>query len=543
MVIRLPKWLILCVSALLLSQGNKVVDNLFEYSKNIEIFTALYKELGTTYVDEVEPGKLMKTGIDAMLKSLDPYTNFFSEYQAEEALMERQGQYGGVGCKITIRNHFPTVDLIEEGYAFDLADVRLGDQITHINQLSLKDKSTEELLTLVRGAPNTSFKISLNRNGTAIEKTITRMAIKSNSVSYSGLFQGNIAYIKLEEFEQNASKEIESSIKKMMDQTQLKGIILDLRDNGGGLLNEAVQIVGLFVGDNKSVVTLKGQNVTGPTNWFTPNKAIAPNLPLVVLVNERSASASEVVSGSLQDMDRAVVMGQTSFGKGLVQNYVSLPYRTQMKLTTAKYYTPSGRCIQKLQYNNRDEAGQAKSLNKDQKRKFKTANGRTVYEGGGIDPDKFLDPYQGIAVLKWLEKEWILFDWANEQYNAKPDTLFQAVTDQQFNQFLAFAIKKSELALQVKFKQSLGSMYDDTLFIQKMSGLQINNNTLSANLKADILANKEVIKRMLNKEMMQRKLKKMQFFKQWLEYDTETKEAANLLFSSSEYQQLLSPPK
>ncbi len=543
MVIRLPKWLILCVSALLLSQGNKVVDNLFEYSKNIEIFTALYKELGSTYVDEVEPGKLMKTGIDAMLKSLDPYTNFFSEYQAEEALMERQGQYGGVGCKITIRNHFPTVDLIEEGYAFDLADVRLGDQITHINQLSLKDKSTEELLTLVRGAPNTSFKISLKRNGLALEKTITRMAIKSNSVSYSGLFQGNIAYIKLEEFEQNASKEIESSLKKMMEQTQVKGIILDLRDNGGGLLNEAVQIVGLFVGENKSVVTLRGQNVTGPTNWFTPNKAIAPNLPLVVLVNERSASASEVVSGSLQDMDRAVVMGQTSFGKGLVQNYVSLPYRTQMKLTTAKYYTPSGRCIQKLQYNNRDEAGQAKSLNKDQKRKFKTANGRTVYEGGGIDPDKFLDPYQGIAVLKWLEKEWILFDWANEQYNAKPDTLFQAITDQQFNQFLAFAINKSELALQAKFKQSLGSMYDDTLFIQKMSGLQINNNALSANLKADILAHKEVIKRMLNKEMMQRKLKKMQFFKQWLEYDTETKEAANLLFNSSEYQQLLSPTK
>ncbi len=543
MVIRLPKWLILCVSALLLSQGNKVVDNLFEYSKNIEIFTALYKELGTTYVDEVEPGKLMKTGIDAMLKSLDPYTNFFSEYQAEEALMERQGQYGGVGCKITIRNHFPTVDLIEEGYAFDLADVRLGDQITHISQLSLKDKSTEELLTLVRGAPNTSFKISLKRNGLALEKTITRMAIKSNSVSYSGLFQGNIAYIKLEEFEQNASKEIESSLKKMMEQTQVNGIILDLRDNGGGLLNEAVQIVGLFVGENKSVVTLRGQNVTGPTNWFTPNKAIAPNLPLVVLVNERSASASEVVSGSLQDMDRAVVMGQTSFGKGLVQNYVSLPYRTQMKLTTAKYYTPSGRCIQKLQYNNRDEAGQAKSLNKDQKRKFKTANGRTVYEGGGIDPDKFLDPYQGIAVLKWLEKEWILFDWANEQYNAKPDTLFQAITDQQFNQFLAFAINKSELALQAKFKQSLGSMYDDTLFIQKMSGLQINNNALSANLKADILAHKEVIKRMLNKEMMQRKLKKMQFFKQWLEYDTETKEAANLLFNSSEYQQLLSPTK
>lgn len=353
MVIRVPKWLLLCVSALLLSQGNKVVDNLFEYSKNIEIFTALYKELGATYVDEVEPGKLMKTGIDAMLKSLDPYTNFFSEYQAEEALMERQGQYGGVGCRITIRNHYPTVDHIEEGYAFDIADVRLGDQITQINGLNLKDKSTEELLTMVRGAPNTKFELGLIRNGKTITKTITRMAIKTSSVSYSGLFQENIAYVKLEEFEQNACDEIEASLKKMMENTTLQGVILDLRDNGGGLLAEAVKIVGLFVGENKSVVTLKGQNVNGPKNWFTPNKALLPNTPLVVLINERSASASEVVSGSLQDMDRAVVMGQTSFGKGLVQNYVSLPYRTQMKLTTAKYYTPSGRCIQRLNYQER----------------------------------------------------------------------------------------------------------------------------------------------------------------------------------------------
>ena len=256
MVIRVPKWLLLCVSALLLSQGNKVVDNLFEYSKNIEIFTALYKELGATYVDEVEPGKLMKTGIDAMLKSLDPYTNFFSEYQAEEALMERQGQYGGVGCRITIRNHYPTVDHIEEGYAFDIADVRLGDQITQINGLNLKDKSTEELLTMVRGAPNTKFELGLIRNGKTITKTITRMAIKTSSVSYSGLFQENIAYVKLEEFEQNACDEIEASLKKMMEKTTLQGVILDLRDNGGGLLAEAVKIVGLFVGENKSVVTL-----------------------------------------------------------------------------------------------------------------------------------------------------------------------------------------------------------------------------------------------------------------------------------------------
>ncbi len=541
MVIRVPKWLLLCISALFLSQGNKVVDNLFEYSKNIEIFTALYKELGATYVDEIEPGQLMKTGIDAMLKSLDPYTNFFSEYQAEEALMERQGQYGGVGCRITQRNHYPTVEHIEEGYAFDIADVRLGDQITHINGLNLKDKSTEELLTLVRGAPNTKFQITLSRNGKSMDKTITRMAIKTASVSYSGLYQGNIAYVKLEEFDQNACDEIETSLKKMMEKTTLQGVILDLRDNGGGLLAEAVKIVGLFVGENKSVVTLKGQNVTGPKNWFTPNKALLPNTPLVVLINERSASASEVVSGSLQDMDRAVVMGQTSFGKGLVQNYVSLPYRTQMKLTTAKYYTPSGRCIQRLNYQERGSDGQATIMAKEKKRAFLTQNGRKVFEGGGIDPDKFLDPYQGLSIYKWLEKEHILFDWANDQYNAQPDTLFAAVSDAQYTQFVNYAIQKSQVSLQAKWQKAVANTYADTNFIKKTGGFQINQSQLQNALKTELQANKAAIVQVLNRELMERKFKKIQFFKSWLEYDPETKEAAALLLNTTAYQKILNP--
>ena len=541
MVIRVPKWLLLCISALFLSQGNKVVDNLFEYSKNIEIFTALYKELGATYVDEIEPGQLMKTGIDAMLKSLDPYTNFFSEYQAEEALMERQGQYGGVGCRITQRNHYPTVEHIEEGYAFDIADVRLGDQITHINGLNLKDKSTEELLTLVRGAPNTKFQITLSRNGKSMDKTITRMAIKTASVSYSGLYQGNIAYVKLEEFDQNACDEIETSLKKMMEKTTLQGVILDLRDNGGGLLAEAVKIVGLFVGENKSVVTLKGQNVTGPKNWFTPNKALLPNTPLVVLINERSASASEVVSGSLQDMDRAVVMGQTSFGKGLVQNYVSLPYRTQMKLTTAKYYTPSGRCIQRLNYQERGSDGQATVMAQEKKCAFLTQNGRKVYEGGGIDPDKFLDPYQGLSIYKWLEKEHILFDWANDQYNAQPDTLFAAVSDVQYTQFVNYAIQKSQVSLQAKWQKAVANTYADTNFIKKTGGFQINQSQLQNALKTELQANKAAIVQVLNRELMERKFKKIQFFKSWLEYDPETKEAAALLLNTTAYQKILNP--
>ena len=539
MVIRLPKWFLLCLCAFFLSQGNKVVDNLFEYSKNIEIFTALYKELGTNYVDEIEPGKLMKTGIDAMLKSLDPYTNFFTEYQAEEALIEKQGQYGGVGCRIMLRNHYPVVNFIEEGYAFNNADVRLGDIITSINGISLKDKSTDQLLSMVRGAPNTSFSIEIDREGKSIKKQITRMAIKTASVSFSGMYQGDIAYVKLEEFGQHAADEIETSLKKMMEKTELKGVILDLRDNGGGLLNEAVQIVGIFVGENRSIVTLRGQNVTGPKNWITPNKALLPNTPLVVLVNEHSASASEVVSGSLQDMDRAVIMGQTSFGKGLVQNYASLPYRTQMKLTVAKYYTPSGRCIQRLQYGDRDENGVAKTMSTAQKKAFKTQGGRTVYEGGGIDPDVALKPYQGLEILKWLEQENIIFDWANQQYNLLPDTLFQAISDQQYAQFSQYAVKKSQAKLQEKLHKSMASMYSDTQFLQQISGLKINSDQVNTKVKSDLIKQKSSIVLALNRAMMERKLKKNRFHPAWLLLDLESKEAAQLLHETARYQALL----
>jgi len=326
-----------------------------------------------------------------------------------------------------------------------------------------------------------------------------------------------------------------------MEKTTLQGVILDLRDNGGGLLAEAVKIVGLFVGENKSVVTLKGQNVTGPKNWFTPNKALLPNTPLVVLINEHSASASEVVSGSLQDMDRAVVMGQTSFGKGLVQNYVSLPYRTQMKLTTAKYYTPSGRCIQRLNYHEQGADGQATALSQEKKRAFTTQNGRKVFEGGGIDPDKYLDPYQGLSIYKWLEKELVLFDWANEQYNAKPDTLFSPVTDAQYSQFITFAIQKSQALMQAKWQKAVASINSDTTFIKKTGGFQLNQSQLQNNLRTELTLHKSSLVQVLNKELMMRKLKKSDFFKTWLEYDPETKEAAAMLFNTANYQKLLKP--
>lgn len=229
MVIRLPKWLLLSICAFSLSQGNKAINSLFEYSKNIEILTALYTELGTHYVDEIEPGTLIKTGIDAMLTSLDPYTHFFSEYQAEEALMERQGQYGGVGCSVLLRGHYPVVTNIQDGYAFDKADVHLGDVITHINGIHLRSKPIEELLTLFRGSPNTSFSLALEREGKPLEKSILRMAVKTPSVAYSGLLEHRIAYIKLEEFNEHAAEEIAQSLKKMMENVAILDASLNSR--------------------------------------------------------------------------------------------------------------------------------------------------------------------------------------------------------------------------------------------------------------------------------------------------------------------------
>jgi len=231
MLIKIPRWLLLSICAFFLSQGSKMSETLFEYAKNLEIFSALYKELGTNYVDEVEPGKLMKTGIDAMLKSLDPYTVYFSEYQAEEALMDRQGQYGGVGCKTIIRNNYPVVVEIMDGFAFSKAGIQIGDIITQYNGNDLKGKTTDELMILMRGAPNTSFTITVQRQNKTLSKTITRMVIKTSSVSFNKLLPNNIAYVKLEEFDQSAAAEIEKSFKEMITNTTLKGVVLSLMDD------------------------------------------------------------------------------------------------------------------------------------------------------------------------------------------------------------------------------------------------------------------------------------------------------------------------
>ncbi|MDB2588306.1 S41 family peptidase [Bacteroidia bacterium] len=468
----LPKWLILSIFTVLVGGSFKYSNELFEYSKNLEIFSSVYRTVQEDYVEEVPPSKMAQTAVKKMLESLDPYTVFFSEYQAEEALIERQGEYGGVGCRVIKRNDFPMVTEIVPGYGFDKAGIKLGDYILATEDVSLYKKDMGEMMQYFRGAPNSQFEITILRDNDTLTKTITRAHVEQKSVSQSRILKGNYGYIKLDEFGTACATEIEHALRNQLDSFHINGLVLDLRNNGGGLLDQAVEIVGLFVPKNTSIVTLKGKHHEGPKNWKTPKEPLALTLPLVVLINERSASASEVVSGSLQDLDRALIMGSNSFGKGLVQHYKNLPYRTQMKITTARYHTPSGRCVQRINYS-LDQA-----IKTTQKRKpFTTKNGRLVYDGGGVDPDVDIKSSQEQQFIQWLEKNHVFFDYAQTQKNRwaedKMNDAFALLSD-----FTKFAQRRTiELTHKLFDKQVKEN--SDSIITHQESFFQINEASIN----------------------------------------------------------------
>lgn len=544
MTIKIPKWLLLCILAFVLNSGARMANDLFEFSKNLEIFAAVYKEVGDKYVDEVPPGKLIKTAISSMLSSLDPYTVFFSEYQAEEALIERQGEYGGVGCQVIYKkNDYPIISEVFEGFAFDKAGIKIGDMVTSIQKenesISLKNKSQEEIFQYFRGAPNTSFEITVLRGNQSLTKKITRVNVTTKNVPFAGFISSNIGYIKLDEFGQKCSDEIESELKKLQSTSELKGLVLDLRNNGGGLLNEAVDIVRLFVGNNKLVVSLKGKNEDGPKKWITSGPAIAPDLPLVILVNKNSASASEVVSGSLQDMDRAVIVGQNSFGKGLVQNYSNLPYRTQMKITTARYYTPSGRCIQKLQYNEKDENGKATVKSNQDKLTFKTSNGRTVYDAGGIDPDVYFPLFDGANFVQWIDKEYFIFDWANQFSQNNQNINLQNLDQTILPNFEQFLMKTAPTVMQKNWQSHLKKQGIDTTWVEQMGLFSLDEKKILTVLSNGIKNSREPLLAQLKMAVFKRNLNKQEFYNQSLKIDSEIKKCIDIILAPERIKAIL----
>ncbi|MCC7332552.1 MAG: S41 family peptidase [Flavobacteriales bacterium] len=365
------------------------VDNYFEISKNLDIFATLFRELNTYYVDDSDPGKLMKTGIDAMLESLDPYTNYIPESNIEDYKLMTTGQYGGIGALIQKQGDFVIISEPYEGFGAFKAGLRAGDKLIEIDGKSVKGKNTEEIREVLLGQPGSVVNLKIERPGTKepFVSKVTREEVKIKDVPYFSVIQDSVGYIKLTGFTESASKEVKNALNSLLEQ-KVTSLILDLRGNGGGLLSEAVNIVNFFVPKGSDVVSTKGKIKEWDKTYKALNDPIDIKIPLVVLIDEGSASASEIVSGTLQDYDRAVILGNQSFGKGLVQSVRPLSYNSKLKVTVAKYYTPSGRCIQKLDYSHREKDGKVNVVADSMIREFKTIHSkRPVFDGKGVTPD------------------------------------------------------------------------------------------------------------------------------------------------------------
>lgn len=425
----------------------KAKDDFFEISKNLDIFATLYREVNMYYVDEIQPGKLIRTGIDAMLESLDPYTNFISEDEIEDARFMTTGQYGGIGAIIRTKGDYIVISEPYENSPAQKADLRAGDEIIEIEGKSTKGKNTSDVVKFLKGQPQTKVKLLIRRDGFSqpIEKIITREEIKVNNVPYSGFINENIGYIKLTGFTEDAGKEVKDALLKLKENPNLSGVVLDLRGNPGGLLREAINIVNIFVEKGIDIVSTKGKVEEWDKTYKSLNNPVDLDIPVIVLINRSSASASEIVSGSLQDLDRAVIVGQRSFGKGLVQTSRPLTYNTQVKITTSKYYIPSGRCIQAKDYSQRNEDGSVGTIPDSLIKEFKTKNGRKVFDGGGIIPDVSTESEELAPITQSLITNHIIFDFATkyrgENAEIQKPRSFRVEKDL-FKNFVAFASGK-----------------------------------------------------------------------------------------------------
>ena len=420
-------------------------DNYFETSKNIDIFTSIYKELNTFYVDETDPGILMQEAIDAMLKSLDPYTQYIPESEIEDFKLQTTGQYGGIGAMITKIGEYVVISEPYEGFPAQKAGLLPGDQILEINGVSAKGKSTEDVSKILRGQPNTSVTLLIKRPH--VEKhfnvTFNREKVSVPSVPYSAYISDGIGYVRLNSFTKNCAKNVKAAVVELSNEQKMDGLILDLRGNPGGLLNESVDIVNLFVEKGVEVVNTKGKIKSWDKSYVANKSPLDTKVPLVVLINSGSASASEIVSGAIQDLDRGVVIGERSFGKGLVQQTRRLPYNSQLKLTVAKYYIPSGRCIQALDYSNRNDDGSVGKVSDSLMTTFYTKNGREVKDGGGILPDIIVDPGDYGMIIASLYRERLFFHYAN-YFRSLNDTISDdfIFSDLDFSNFISYLSDK-----------------------------------------------------------------------------------------------------
>ena len=443
MKIKKLKVLFLLPIVFLMTSSQKTDPDYFEISKNLKLVASVYEKINNYYVDEILPGRVMKKGIDAMLKSLDPYTVYISEAQIEDFRFTTTGEYGGIGASIKKRNNKTLISELYENSPAEKSGLIPGDEIKTIDEIEISNKTLEEIGSLLKGPAESIINLKIIRNNQLLEKLVKREKIQIPAVNFYKKINPSTGIIKLTSFTNTASVEFKKALSSLQDD-KIKNLIIDLRANGGGLLNEAVKIVNFFIPKGQEVVSTKSRIKEMNRSYTTQALPIAQDLSLVVLVDEYSASASEIVAGSLQDLDKAIVIGNTSFGKGLVQQTKPVSFGGQIKLTVAKYYTPSGRCIQKLDYST--VQGSSKKIEDSLVKKFKTKNGRTVYDSRGIEPDIKIEPQYFSAVTQNLLVKDVIFDFVNENINYyKKDSLLPdsfVMSDTAYSTFMTYAINK-----------------------------------------------------------------------------------------------------
>lgn len=487
-------------------------EDYFEISKNLEIFTGLYRDINLYYVDETKPGELMKKGIDAMLESLDPYTVYIPESKIEDYRFMTTGSYGGIGANIMqIDGKVFISDPYENSPAYK-AGLRAGDQILELEGKSISDRSTEQISEILKGQANTEVNLTIIPLGSTspVSKKITREVIKLKDVPYFGMVNEETGYIKLISFTESASSEVKEAFINLKEKQGMKQLVLDLRGNGGGLLREAVNIVNFFIPKGEIVVDTRGKVKEWDQIHYALNQPLDTQIPLVVLIDGGSASASEIVSGSLQDLDRAVIIGERSYGKGLVQQTRDLFYNSKLKVTVQKYYTPSGRCIQKLDYSHRNDEGTVTEVPDSLLKKFSTRNGRVVMDGRGIDPDVKVEDEELGKIIRPLFEQALFFKYANE-YTLKHSSIVAAknfhLSDEEYAAFIAMCSAKkldyktdTELALdQLKKTAERESYLQDAL-----KDYEVLAQKLVPDTKGDLVKFKKQIKMILENEIISR---------------------------------------
>ena len=512
-------------------------EDLFQVSKNLDIFASLYKEVSINYVDETNPSDLMKTGIDAMLDNLDPYTEYIPESEIEDYKLKYVStQFGGIGASTVFIDGKLYVNEITEGYPANKQDIRAGDQFVKINGVEVKGKDRLQISQLLRGPKNSALDLVIIRDGSVLSKSLIREEIKLPNVVYSAM-SDQVGYIRLDKFLENSAQEVKDATQELMKQNP-KGLILDLRYNGGGILQEAVKIVNLFVPKDVLVVTQKGRNPEKTIAYRTAFQPLAESIPLVVLVSGSSASASEIVAGALQDLDRAVVVGQRSYGKGLVQQTFTLPYNSLVKVTVAKYFTPSGRCIQEVDYSHKNLDGTRVKFADSLIKKFNTRSGRAVYDGKGVYPDVVVPADKLHPVTIALLNKNMFFDYAGTYKKSHADIAKAAdfkLSDADYTQFVN-SLANKDFDYTSASERLLADLKTETDKEQKSTLLKADLDDLKLKMgsakKTELITYKPEIKRMLETQIISRYFYEKGRIQQAFQYDQDFTAAKAVLTDS-----------